>query len=96
MQCIVFILVLLGEEWNAKFRLECEATPSHIVREFSAERDGWKTWDQAGEGLLHHGSRGDQYACDQYRQLLGEHGIRRSMSRVGNCYDNAMKRKFLE
>jgi len=44
-----------------------------------------------GEGLLHHSDRGVQYACDQYQQLLGEHGISRSMSRVGNCYDNAMK-----
>lgn len=47
-----------------------------------------------GEGLLHHSDRGVQYACDQYQQLLGEHGISRSMSRVGNCYDNAMKESF--
>jgi putative transposase len=47
-----------------------------------------------GEGLLHHSDRGSQYACEAYRSLLSEHGIDCSMSRVGNCYDNAMKESF--
>jgi transposase InsO family protein len=45
-------------------------------------------------GLLHHSDRGVQYACDPYQQLLDEHDIQCSMSRVGNCYDNAMKESF--
>lgn len=42
-----------------------------------------------GAGLLHHSDRGVQYACAQYRALLRRRGIVVSMSRVGNCYDNA-------
>ena len=40
-------------------------------------------------GLLHHSDRGSTYTCEDYRQLLAEHGIVCSMSRTGNCYDNA-------
>ena len=40
-------------------------------------------------GLLHQSDRGSTYTCEDYRQLLAEHGIVCSMSRTGNCYDNA-------
>jgi transposase InsO family protein len=46
------------------------------------------------EQLLHHSDRGVQYACDAYQQLLSSQGITCSMSRVGNCYDNAMMESF--
>jgi putative transposase len=46
------------------------------------------------EGLLHHSDRGVQYACADYRQLLADHGIECSMSRTGNCYDNAVMESF--
>jgi transposase InsO family protein len=46
------------------------------------------------DGLLHHSDRGVQYACDLYRSLLAEHGIECSMSRPGNCYDNAVAESF--
>jgi len=45
-------------------------------------------------GLLHHSDRGSQYACWAYQSLLAGQGIRCSMSRTGNCYDNAMKESF--
>jgi len=45
-------------------------------------------------GLLHHSDRGVQYACGLYRQLLSDHGITCSMSRPGNCYDNAVAESF--
>jgi putative transposase len=45
-------------------------------------------------GLLHHSDRGVQYACDAYRQMLKTHGLEASMSRSGNCYDNAMMESF--
>jgi putative transposase len=48
---------------------------------------------RAGQ-LLHHSDRGVQYACERYRQLLGEHGVVVSMSRPGNCYDNAVAESF--
>ena len=46
------------------------------------------------QGLLHHSDRGVQYACDEYQQLLTAHAITPSMSRTGNCYDNAMMESF--
>jgi transposase InsO family protein len=49
---------------------------------------------QPQAGLLHHSDRGVQYACDHYQALLKAHGIVCSMSRAGDCYDNAMKESF--
>src|SRR5437667_12251100 len=40
-------------------------------------------------GLLHHSDQGSPYASEDYRRVLGRHGITCSMSRRGNCYDNA-------
>lgn len=40
-------------------------------------------------GLLQHTDRGGPYTCEDYQDLLEEHGITVSMSRTGNCYDNA-------
>lgn len=45
-------------------------------------------------GLIHHSDRGVQYACHAYRELLDEHGIRASMSRKGDCWDNAVAESF--
>jgi putative transposase len=45
-------------------------------------------------GLLHHSDRGVQYASDQYRQRLESNGIQISMSRSGDCYDNAVMESF--
>ena len=47
-----------------------------------------------GAGLLHHSDRGVQYACDGYRELLRSHGLEASMSRRGNCWDNAAMESF--
>lgn len=44
--------------------------------------------------LIHHSDRGVQYACDDYRQLLAAHEIRASMSRTGDCWDNAVAESF--
>jgi transposase InsO family protein len=48
------------------------------------------------EGLLHHSDRGTQYACGDYRDLLRSHGIACSMSRAGDCYDNAVVESFFK
>ncbi len=45
-------------------------------------------------GLLVHSDRGVQYACDDFQALLARHGLRASMSRKGNCYDNAVQESF--
>ncbi len=47
-----------------------------------------------GPGLLHHSDRGVQYACDDYQRLLKGEDIVVSMSRKGNCWDNAVVESF--
>ncbi|MCA1708565.1 MAG: IS3 family transposase [Actinobacteria bacterium] len=47
-----------------------------------------------GSDLLHHSDRGVQYASVDYQRLLRAHGIAVSMSRLGDCYDNAMMESF--
>jgi len=44
--------------------------------------------------LLFHSDRGVQYASDTFRQALDKHPIQPSMSRKGNCYDNAAMESF--
>jgi len=46
------------------------------------------------QGVIHHSDRGIQYACGEYRQVLHRHGLIASMSRKGNCYDNAAMEAF--
>ena len=46
-------------------------------------------------GLIHHSDRGSQYASGDYQALLKEHGITPSMSRKGDCWDNAVAESFL-
>ena len=46
------------------------------------------------EGLIHHSDRGRQYASYAYQELLREYGMIPSMSRSGNCYDNAYVESF--
>jgi transposase InsO family protein len=50
----------------------------------------------ATKQLMHHSDRGVQYACGEYQAILGRHGIRCSMSRSGNCYDNASMESFFK
>ncbi len=45
----------------------------------------WKR--KPSKGLVWHTDRGNQYASDSHRKLLGDHGIIQSMSRKGNCWD---------
>ena len=45
-------------------------------------------------GLLHHSDRGAPYASADYQHVLDQHGIVGSMSRPGNCYDNAPVESF--
>ena len=49
---------------------------------------------QPDPGLLHHSDRGSQYASEQIRALLDTYQITVSMSRTGNCYDNAVLESF--
>jgi transposase InsO family protein len=72
--------------WSMKARLT-EDLVSDALRMALHQR-------RPGLGLLHHSDRGSQYAAADYRRLLQAHGIRCSMSRRGDCYDNAVMESF--
>lgn len=46
------------------------------------------------EALMHHSDRGSQYTSEQFQRLMAEHGVACSMSRAGNCWDNAATESF--
>ncbi|MFO1374145.1 MAG: IS3 family transposase [Agitococcus sp.] len=46
------------------------------------------------KGLIHHSDRGSQYASKEYREHLAIMGMEQSMSRKGNCWDNAPTERF--
>jgi putative transposase len=49
---------------------------------------------RSGAGLIHHSDRGSEYASISYQLLLQEQNIQISMSKKGDCYDNAMIESF--
>jgi transposase InsO family protein len=49
---------------------------------------------QPAQGLIHHSDRGSQYASREYRATLLTHQVACSMSRAGDCYDNAVAESF--
>ncbi|MBO9605481.1 MAG: IS3 family transposase, partial [Paenibacillaceae bacterium] len=55
-----------------------------------------RAWErqQPAPDLIHHSDRGSQYASHEYRQRLETYGMKGSMSRKGNCYDNACIESF--
>ena len=52
------------------------------------------TQRKPGTGLLHHSDRGGQYTSEAYQSFLKRHAIQVSMSRKGNCWDNAVMERF--
>ena len=52
------------------------------------------TQRQPSAGLVHHSDRGKQYAASDYQKLLRDHGTVCSMSRKGDCWDNAPMESF--
>jgi putative transposase len=63
-----------------------EAMPQELTLAALAMALGWR--DPPG-GLVHHSDRGSQYAAHDYRNVLAARGIVVSMSRKGDCWDNA-------
>src|SRR5262252_10605479 len=57
--------------------------------------NGFGTSTSMPPGLLHHSDRGSQYTSASYQSLLAQAGIQVSMSRKGNCYDNAAMESFI-
>lgn len=72
--------------WSMRDAL-VEALPLAALRMALADR-------RPGPGLLHHSDRGSQYASHRYRALLATQGITCSMSRPGDCWDNAVAESF--
>lgn len=52
------------------------------------------SWRAPAKEIIHHSDRGTQYASESYQSLLAAHGITCSMSRAGDCYDNAVIESF--
>jgi transposase InsO family protein len=72
--------------WAMRDHLRTELPLAALRMAFSAQRPG--------AGLIHHSDRGVQYASHDYRAALAADGITASMSRKGNCYDNAPMESF--
>ena len=72
--------------WAMRESLEAELALSAMRMALAAR--------QPAPGLIHHSDRGVQYACDAYRELLAAHHIQASMSRTGDCWDNAVAESF--
>ena len=51
---------------------------------------------QPPKGCIHHSDRGSQYAAEDYRAELAAHGLKGSMGRRGNPYDNAKAESFMK
>ncbi len=54
------------------------------------------TYRKPSKGLMWHTDRGSQYASFSHKDLLQKHGIVQSMSRKGNCWDNAVAESFFK
>ena len=67
--------------------------PASLVMDALRMALGRRCPDQASS-LLHHSDRGSQYASRAFQDLLREQNITCSMSRKGNCWDNAMMESF--
>jgi putative transposase len=71
------------------------ATADHLRAELSCDALEMALTHRQPKGeLLHHSDRGAQYASGAYQKILAGHGIEPSMSRAGNCHDNAVTESF--
>jgi putative transposase len=73
--------------WAMADHLRVELALEALAMAISARRP------RCGE-LVHHSDRGSQYTAGAYQAVLAAHGLRCSMSRKGNCLDNAMAESF--
>jgi len=72
--------------WAMSNRITSELTREALRMAIARQNPSW--------GLLHHSDRGSQYTAEDYQGLLLGHGIRCSMSRKGDCWDNAVMESF--
>jgi putative transposase len=72
--------------WAMRDHMRTELTLAALTMAIQRQRPG--------KGLIHHSDRGSQYADKDYRKMLKDHHITASMSRKGNCWDNAPMESF--
>jgi len=75
--------------WSLSERMCAEQTSIAALKQAVLRRS-------PGEHLIFHSDRGVQYACGDFTQQLDKHGITQSMSRKGNCWDNAPAESFFK
>lgn len=72
--------------WSMQARMTSELVSNALL--MAVWRRGWPTQ------LLHHSDQGSQYTSEEFQRLLADHSIRCSMSRRGDCWDNAAVESF--
>lgn len=72
--------------WQLGSRMKTELVSAALDKAYESQKPD--------KGLIHHSDRGSQYASADYRKKLKEYHMIRSMSRRGNCYDNACIESF--
>lgn len=73
------------------------AVSTSLSHKMVLEAFGRALWRRKpGKGLIVHSDQGVQYACDEFRETLGKHGCIQSMSRKGDCWDNAVAESFFK
>jgi len=77
--------------WCARDNMEAQLVKDAALMAFGT---GTGTGIGTGTGRVHHSDRGSQYASESFRVLLQNEDIGQSMSRKGNCYDNALGESF--
>ncbi len=75
--------------WNLSRGMRAEETSVEAFRQAVAKR-------RPAPGLLFHSDRGVQYACEDFTKLLRSYKVTQSMSRKGNCWDNAPAESFFK
>ena len=88
--CYLAVLLDLASRrvvgWATDIRLETRVVLTALQRALATRR--------VAPGVLHHSDRGSQYASEAYQRVLAAHGFIPSMSRVGDCWDNAPVESF--
>lgn len=72
--------------WSMDSRMKAELVNNALLMAI------WQR--KPGAGLVWHTDRGSQYASESHRNILGQHHITQSMSRKGDCWDNAVAESF--
>ena len=86
-------IIDLADRMVVGWSLSTNMTDEHTV--ISAFKNAVKN-RPISEGLIFHSDRGSQYASDEFRKLLDQYKCIQSMSRKGNCWDNAVAESFFK